>query len=52
MTAGAISSYETIKLGGNSPEVFAVVVAAMGATAAVLAWLIALRARPSGAGGA
>ena len=53
MTAGAISSYETIKLGGSSPAVFALVVAAMGATAAVLAWLVVLGARlrrPPGAG--
>jgi hypothetical protein len=45
MSAGAISSYVTIKLGGSSPEVFAMVVAAMGAIAAVLAGLIVLRAR-------
>lgn len=52
MTVGAISSYETVKLGGSSPAVFAQVVAAMGAIAAVLSWLIALRARLHGPPGA
>jgi DHA1 family bicyclomycin/chloramphenicol resistance-like MFS transporter len=45
MASGATSSYVTVKLGGSSPAVFAVVVATMGATAAVLSWVIALRAR-------
>lgn len=45
MTCGALSSYETVRRGGSSPAGFAAVVAAMGALAAELAWVLALRAR-------
>jgi DHA1 family bicyclomycin/chloramphenicol resistance-like MFS transporter len=50
MSAGAISSYATIRIGGSSPSAFATVVTAMSALAAALATVIALRARRSRAG--
>jgi DHA1 family bicyclomycin/chloramphenicol resistance-like MFS transporter len=37
MIAGAISGYETTRLGGSSPRIFAIVVAVMGSLAFVLA---------------
>ena len=47
MVAGAISGYETTRLGGSSPRLFSTVVVVMGSLAFVLALAAARRRQPS-----
>jgi hypothetical protein len=47
MISGALAGYETTRIGGSSPETFALVVAVMGALAFVLALAAAARRRAS-----
>jgi hypothetical protein len=45
MTAGALAGYETTRIGGSDPHLFARVVATMAVVAAALAWLHAALSR-------
>jgi DHA1 family bicyclomycin/chloramphenicol resistance-like MFS transporter len=45
MIAGSISAYETTRIGGSSPVVFAIVIGAMGSVVFVLAVLAAVLRR-------
>ncbi|MGN6110639.1 MAG: multidrug effflux MFS transporter [Kofleriaceae bacterium] len=41
MSSGALAGYESTRLGGSSPTIFATVVLVMGAIAAAMAWFVA-----------
>lgn len=48
MSSGALAGYESTRLGGSSPTIFATVVLVMGAIAAAMAWFVASTRRHHG----